>query len=822
MRTVFRISLGLLVLLLLVPVLGWLWLGSTLPRTTGTTTLDALQNDVEIVRDTHGVPHIFAPTWRDAYVALGYVHAQDRLWQMELTRRYGAGRLAEIVGKPALKSDQLMRTLGLYEAAYNSYTALSLPVQTALQAYAEGVNAFIAEGPLPPEYSLAGFQPEPWQPADSLVWIKLMAYTLGSGWRQDLTAAALATKLPPDAVAVLMGWHGVSPAMVPDEPETPAIPKLFDKQKKPKPKSRPQTTSYNWAPLMGALPPLPLGSAITPASASNAWAAGDRRSQTAEPILANDPHLMLTSPALWYLARVETPEGSLVGATAPGVPFHIAGMNNDLAWGLTTTGADTSDVFVEKIGNVPELYVTPNGPEAFLTRREVIKVKGHAPVILKVRQTRHGPVIGDLVETNLHNEKTTVSMQATYLRGDDTSAEALYWMGRATTVNELEMALRFVQAPVQNVTFVERRGNIGMFTAGTVPVRARGDGAFPAPGDDARYDWVGVVPRHELPRIVNPSRGVVSNANEAVVDDAYPYHFTAAWDPGYRGQRIKNLLEAHSQISLKDFRDWQNDTLSLPDLQLRDVLLDLLRDKDLDDDSTRLVTILRAWDGHTDLDQIAPTIMAVWQEQLANTLLADDVGDMLQHLQPVGTNILLALLRDPKHDWCDDTHTNAKEDCQMAAMVSLRNATTELKNKLGNSEAHWQWRYLNIAPMTNKSWDAVPIIGKLLSNSMAVAGGQYTLKRAGRTPSTNNDDMYAVNHGAGYRGIYDLSNPADSQFIIATGQSGHVLSPYYNDLRKLWANGGYVTLTGTLSELEKAGGDYMTLKASHAKNNSQD
>lgn len=807
MRRIHKIS-SLIVLLLLAAALvmmlvGWLWLRSTLPVTNGNITLDNLQNDVEIVRDTYGVPHIFAPTWRDATIALGYLHAQDRLWQMELTRRVGAGRLAEVVGEPALKTDQLMRTLGLYQAASDSRAALSLPVQVALQAYADGVNAFIAAGDLPPEYRLAGFKPEPWQVADSLVWVKLMALTLGSGWRQELTAAALAEQLPPEALTTLMGWQEYK-----KKEKNP-------KENKPKDKPRTAEQSFDWQALLAALPPAPLGSATVPASASNAWAVAERRSSTGQPMLANDPHLMLASPVLWYLARIETPEGSLVGTTAPGLPFHVAGMNNDLAWGLTTTGADTSDLFIEKIGVVPELYVTPNGAEAFLTRTETIKVKGSADVLLKVRQTRHGPVIGDLVDSPLHNDKTTLSLQATYLRGDDTSAEALYWLGRAKTVSDLEMALRFVQAPVQNITFAERRGNIGMMTAGIIPVRAGGNGALPAPGDSALYDWVGIVPRHELPRVINPSSGAYGNANEAVVDKNYPHFITAAWDSGYRGQRLQQLLQQPQTITPQDMTAWQNDTLSLPDIELRDRLVMLLENQQLEAIHTDALKTVSVWNGHADADQIAPTIMTVWQEKLATALFADDVGEaLLPRLRPISIHALLAALGDQKYDWCDDRRTtNSTETCTHAARVSLAATIAELQNKMGRDMANWQWQHFNIAPMANRFWDAIPVLRDLFDNSIATAGGQYTLLRAARTPSGASDELYSINHGAGYRALYDLSNPAASLFILATGQSGHVLSRYYSDQQKLWAAGKYTTLTGTLSELQKADGDYLTLQA---------
>lgn len=803
MRLMFRIGGGILLAVIVLLLGAWLWLKSSPPNTNGTVTLESLQDDVEIVRDAHGVPHVFAPTWRDTYIALGYLHAQDRLWQMELTRRAGAGRLAEVVGDAALKNDKLMRALGLYQAAADSYFALSLPVQAALQAYADGVNAFIVAGDLPAEYTLVGLRPEAWQPADSLVWMKLMAYTLGSDWRRELASASMAQKLAPQQLQTLLGW--------------PAIPTALQdkaKEKENSPNIR-KSDMPDMQSLLAALPAPLLGSNSTPATASNAWVATNRRSATGVPILANDPHLMLSSPILWYLTRIETPEGSIVGATVPGVPFHVMGMNNELAWGLTTTGADTSDTFVEQVGAVPELYLTPNGPEAFLTRQEVFKVRGADDVTLKIRNTRHGPVISDLMETPLSDAKHVVSLQATYLRGDDTSAEALYWMARARTVTDLQMALRFVQAPVQNITFAERRGNIGMFVAGTIPVRADADGAYPAIGNDARFDWIGIVPKHDLPNVINPNSGAYGNANEAVVDANYPYHISSSWDAGWRGQRLQQVLQEKELMSVDDFAAYQNDTLSLPDIALRDHLLALLDDKQLDEDSEKVIAVLAKWNGHADLNQAGPTIMAVWQEKLAEALFADDLGDAFSSLRPTPIGAVLRALDDEAYDWCDNHTTKETESCAAIALASLRATYEELHDRFGGSPAAWKWRRFNIAPLTNRFWQAIPLFGSLVDNSTPVAGGNNTLLRSGRVGMTGSDSLYEVNHAAGFRAIYDLSDPAASRYVLATGQSGHVLSRYYNDQEKLWANGGYLTLNGTLRELDNRGGAYLTLKAAH-------
>lgn len=813
---------GLFCFVLLLPLVGWLYAKSTLPSTGGTVTIAALKDDVEIVRDAYGVPHIFAPSWREAYIALGYLHAEDRLWQMELTRRLGAGRLAEIAGERALATDKLMRTLNLYQLAADSYFALSTPVQAALQAYAEGVNAYIATGNYPLEFRLGGITPAPWHVADSLVWIKIMASTLSSQWRRELTTAALAEKLPPAALQTLL-----------DLPVTATAPL---KEKNPKDRNNSKKIGSLAQQLLHALPPAPLGSNMAPASASNAWAIGPARSSTGAPVLVNDPHLMLGSPALWYMARIETPEGSVVGATAPGLPFHVMGMNNDLAWGLTTTGADVADVFIETYGNVPELYRTPHGLETFMVRHETIAVKDAPAVTLKIRHTRHGPVIGDLVTSGLVNNNATLSLQATFLRADDTSAEGLYWLARAKSAHDVVQAARFVQSPVQNIMFAESRGTIGMITAGVIPVRGGAlaperkktgprkntpvlhspiNGSMPSPGDDARYDWVGIIPRHELPQVINPAAGVLGNANEAVVDSTYPYFITSAWDAGFRGQRLQQLLASAATFSPATAASWLNDTRSLPDLLLRDRLLALLKDRtaSLPPPQGAMLAILADWQGQMDLNEVAPTILAIWQEELARTLLADDLGtDALALLQPFPLEALLRLLADENYQWCDNNTTDAIESCADAAQASLAITVSTLSQRFGNQPKDWTWDKLNIAPLANRLWDNIPLVGALVSNATPVSGGQHTLHRAGRIAMTGDHDLYNVQHGAAYRALYDLANPAASGFMIATGQSGHIASPHYSDLVPYWASGQLLPLTGLLSELQENGGAYLTLK----------
>ena len=784
---------------------GYVWLQGTLPNQRGSVTLNALTNDVEIVRDGYGAPHIFAPDWRNAYVALGYLHAQDRMWQMELMRRAGAGRLSEVVGDATIKADRLMRTLGLYSAAHDSYFALSGRVQAALTAYAAGVNAFIAEDNLPLEFRLLGFKPEPWQPADSLVWMKLMAYQLGGSWRDEITAARLTAHITPEQAGYLLGW--TAPLTENRKPKTGKQSDIYG-----------LPSTVNWNALASALPP------AGPRSASNGWAVGPRLTADRTAQLANDPHLELGAPILWYLARITTPEGSVVGATAPGFPFHVLGQNDELAWGITTTGADTADLYIEKTTS-PEEYITPNGAEPFVQRTETITIKDKPRELLTVRTTRHGPVVSGVMAdvAPLAADSHVVALMATFTRGDDTGAEALYWLNRAHTPADVESAVRYVQAPVQNLFFADKRGNFGLRVVGSVPTRASGNGAMPADGTVIDHDWVGVIPRQDLPRWINPVQGYVSNANEQLADDTYPYLITTQWLEPYRGQRLHQLL-AHSSehsITFNDHAAWQNDVDSIPSRALRDAVLAHLSLRTDDTFDAAVRTLLQNWDGQYSLTASAPLVMEYLQDELLTALLADELGAATDTLRPAHISTLLRALSDSHGDWCDNVSTKEKEDCATTIRTAWNKTLQRIKDNHGDDPADWAWGGVNSAPLTNRFWQNIPVVGGWFDIGTPVAGGRYTLKRADHY-DYDAHNMFSAQHGAGYRGIYSAGDSDIARYITAGGQSGNVLSGDYGNMVPLWADGKYITLSGTLSELERQHGRYLSLLAPEKKDDPAD
>ena len=461
-----RVLVGFLILLLVVLGGGYFYLRSSLPQIDGHITVEGLGAPVTITRDADGVPLITASNDADAAFGLGFAHAQDRLFQMETMRRYGAGRLSEIFGARAIGIDRQMRVLGLYRLAETSFGHLSAPVRRGFEAYAAGVNAFLAThcGALPPEFQLLRFAPEPWRPADSLVWGKVMDLELTGNYRRELLRARLARSLTSKQLAFLY------PEYPKDAPTTLAALAAIYRH-------------LPLDPLYASLAPK-----IGPIYASNNWVVGGAHSASGKPLLANDPHLGFSAPGVWYLARLKTPEREITGGTAPGVPLVVIGHNDRIAWGFTTTASDVADLFIEKLDpNDPSRYLTPEGSAPFATRQETIAVRDAAPVTMTIRGTRHGPVLSDALPTGTVETGYVLALAATFLGDDDRSAEALWSAGRAGDWREFRAAFENFVAPQQNIVFGDSGGEIGFIAPGRIPIRRSGNGWLPVPGWTGAY-----------------------------------------------------------------------------------------------------------------------------------------------------------------------------------------------------------------------------------------------------------------------------------------------------------------------------------------------
>ncbi|HSK39366.1 MAG TPA: penicillin acylase family protein, partial [Arenibaculum sp.] len=778
MRWLRRVLVPVLVMAVIVPTaaLGgaWLWLRQGLPERDERYAVAGLDGQVEVLRDRHAIPHVFARSERDAHFALGWLHAQDRLLQMEMLRRIGTGRLAEVMGDAGLRSDRYMRTLGFHRQAEASYAVLSADTREALDAYARGVNAWLERrtGPLPLEFLLLRHEPEPWRPADSIVWGKLMALQLSTNANGELRRARLLQRLTPEQVADL------DPAYPEDAPTTLAA----------SPDGAPDGA------LDGALEGIDFdrwaGSALPelgPAKASNEWVLSGERTSTGKPLLVNDPHLGLAAPILWYLARVETPGLSLTGATVPGVPFHVLGHNGRIAWGLTTTGTDVQDVYVERLDpGDGSRYLTPDGPEPFTLREEVIRIKGGGEETLTVRETRHGPVISE-VETgaaDLVPDDHVLALAFKGLSGRDTSAQALHRLNRAGDWDAFRAALADFVAPQQNFVFADVDGNIGFLTPGRVPVRAAGRGRLPVPGWTGEYAWVGEIPFDELPQAWNPPSGRIVNANNRVVGPDYPWFLTGDWDAPYRARRIEQVL---AERPIQDTASSEALLGDRVDLAARELLEAMLTVEPADPRAAQAVRLLSAWDGTMDRNAAEPLIFHWWVRELNRNVAADELGDMFAEVGWLEPEALRRMLTE-RTTWCDDVTTGeTAETCEEIVLRSLDEALDRSTGRHGSDMAGWRWGAEHRAPLANRVLESIPVLKDLFDIGVETDGSRHTVDRGAFFGALRGDaEPFAHEHGAGYRAVYDMADPARSLFIVATGQSGNPLSPHYGDMVEAW------------------------------------
>jgi penicillin amidase len=724
----------ILLVALLAPILAvaaTLW--TTLP-TRSPADIPGLSAPVEITLDAHAIPRIRAANWPDAAAALGWLHASERLFQMDMMRRAAAGELSEIAGAATLPTDRMMRTLGVRRSAEADAAALDGETRALLEAYATGVNTYIAaKGRFAALEFLPFGAPRPWTVVDSLLWAKTMGLYLSGNWRSELARA------------------GGSPAFWPPTAAPPhaTAPNLVD------------TASR----LAAALPSFP-DPFTHPATASNAWAVDASHSETGAPLLAGDPHLGFSLPGIWYLARIDTPEGTLAGATAPGVPFLVIGHNGKIAWSFTTTGADTQDLFIETPAG-PGQYATPDGPRPFTLREERIRVRGAPDTVLTVRETRHGPVISDLVAP----DGPILALSMANLAPADTSASGLLALNRAATREQAAAAAAGITGLVQNMTVADRAG-IALHLTGRIPLRRAGDGTRPAPGADGSHDWTGWASGAQLPRIVDPPGGRIVQANERIAGPEFPIFLGQNWSDDLRARRARDLLAATEKHTLDSIAAPQTDTLSL---LARDTLPRLTALAIPGDLPARAHALLAPWDAHMRPDEAAPLIFHAWMQEFARTLEAGEGAAPWWHL--------VAYALSPEGAaWCGET-------CDTKLKDVLPRALAPLAARLGPDPAAWRWGEVHRAAFAHPLLRAIPWLGDWTTTRLPIGGDATTLLRA-----NTGRDLDAV-HGAGLRAAHDLADPERARFIVAPGQSGHILLPTARSLAPLWAAGTLLPLT---------------------------
>ncbi len=805
-----------LLLLVAAALAAWVYAQRVLPTIDGTLALPGARAPLQIVRDVHGIPTVRAGSARDAMFGLGVAHAQDRLWQMETHRRIGAGRLSEAFGEAALDTDRFLRTLGVRRVAAAQWANASPASREALQAYADGVNAVIATlRARPPEFLILGLQPEPWAPEDSLAWAIMMAWDLGANWNTELIRLRLALKMPKERIDQLL----------PPYPGD-AVPKTLD-----------FAAFYRSLKLDGqqalAEPAVLKLLAIAPESGlegtgSNSWVLAGSRTTTGKPLLANDPHLKLSTPALWYFARLEAPGLDVAGATMPGLPGVVVGQNKRIAWGFTNTGPDVQDTYLERIKpDDPGQYQTPTGWARFDTRQEVIRVKGGRDVLLTVRSTRHGPVLSDAALAGLGDDATAtlgpkaqpayaITLRWTGLDTDHDIIASTLAMNAAESVDAFIAATRSWGVPMQNMSVADDAGHIAMVSPGRVPLRLPDNdlqGLAPAPGWDTRYDWAGFIPADQVPLIRDPASGHIANANQRVTLPDYPHFITHHWALPFRFQRIEQLIAAQATHSQADLGRMHADVKSLAVAQLLPLLQKAQSSHPL---AAAALAKLATFDGTMAADQAAPLIYWAWHRHLAQQVLTDELGaplyDRLLGQRGYFDALEGALAAAPEGDgwWCDDKGTPAKETCAQQIDRAFSAALDELQAVHGSDVAAWQWGRAHIARSEHRPFSKVKALAKWFEVRTPVGGDSYTVNvsRVSLKADATTGAYYLSEHGPSLRGLYDLGDRTNSRVVHSTGQSGIAWSPLYRSLVGPWRRVEGVPL------FMPAGGQVQTLSVS--------
>ncbi|MEQ9328530.1 MAG: penicillin acylase family protein [Rhodospirillales bacterium] len=744
----------------------------SLPPVDGHIGLGAGSPEATVRRDEHGVPSIEAASLRDAYFALGFVHAQDRLWQMEGMRRLGAGRLSEVVGSATLSVDRTMRTLGLYRLAEGDAAALPPARRAEIDSYAAGINAWLGDprNVYPPEFALLGFRPEPWKPADTLVWARIMAMRLSGNWLEELLRLGLSGELTIRQIAEL--W-----------PDGGAVPQATGQP----------VAAAGSASIRAILHAI--SAAVPPTTASNAWAIGGGLTESGAPILASDPHLGFSAPVLWYLARIETPEAVLAGASVPGVPAILLGRNRRLAWGMTTTHSDTQDLFVERTDPAnPDRYATPDGWRDMAVRIEEIRVRDGETEQLRVRVTRHGPVVSDL--DGIGDDKLTLALRSTALEPADGIAGAVLELALAGSVDAAIEALRAAGAPQQNVVLADRDGAIAMISPARVPMRKAGDGRAPVDGESGVFDWAGFVPFDELPLARGEPGGWIGNANNRPVSPDYPHLLAADWPSADRMQRLAGQLSTATPKTPAANAALQMDVVSVMAAQLLPRML-ALTDADAGNGAVRAaLDMLKGWDRAMKADRPEPLVFAFWLRNFARALYADETGALYSSFGEPRPDFLRFALTPEGAGWCDDITTAEKsESCGEILTTSLADTIA----MLGGDPSERTWGERHHAVFSHTIFRHVPVLGGLTTINGPTSGGAGTLNRGGYGRNQTGDNFPHV-HGAGYRAVYELSPLESADVIIATGQSGNPVSGRYRDLFGNWLEDRrlhYSTLPGS-------------------------
>lgn len=794
-----RIAIGLLIVVVILGAVGFWFVRRPWPQISGALEVVGLGAPVQVVRDKWGVPQIYAQNDHDLFFAQGYVHAQDRLWQMELNRRAGAGTLSEVLGSATLRADRLLRTLGLRRIAEQTWTQLDDDSRRVLEAYSDGVNAYIDthRSSLPIEFTMMGINPRPWEPVDTIAYANVIALSLSHNYKLELLRAQVIAQAGEPAVQDLFTPYAQgTPIIVP--PGVGNYSSLgearFD--------SLDDLYRFVGDPAIGW--------------GSNNWVTSGSRTATGKPILETDTHLGTEMPSLWYMIGLHDGRFEEVGFSFPGAPLIIIGHNQRIAWGETTLGQDVMDWYLEKLDDPdhPTRYEYNGQWEDLKVVHETIAVRGKDPVPLDILFTRHGPLMTDVMATWSGGNKQPIALHWAMHEGNRL-VQAMLKLNLAQNWTDFRTAMSEWDEPGLNMIYADVDGNIGYQATGRTPIRVKGhQGIVPVPGWTGDYEWQSYIPFDQMPMAFNPPAGFIATANNRVVSEDYPYLLTYDWFPGYRAQRISEMLAANDHATVDYMKEIEAQTYSIPAEHIRPYLLAIQPANELE---TRALDALKTWDLNFEIDRVGASVYEIWYWYFLQDTIAHKLGPDLASLY-LSSNyerhsnqhvpMMEQLVKDPTNAWFDDPTTPQIETRDDLLRRSLTEAVNWLSQKYGTDPAGWQWGRMHTVSFPDTVFDGVPMLGYFFnSRPIPARGDHFSVDSA----SFRWNDPFQVIHSASQRMIVDMSNLDNLPAIITTGQSGQLFNPHREDMIQMWQDIQYIQLPFSPAAVQANAQDTLTL-----------
>ena len=803
MSKVLKIIFGLLGTLIALTIgiiiISYFVLQSKIPEYSGNVSVTGISNDIKIYRDEHAIPFVITEDDYDATFALGYIHAQERLFQMDISRRAGEGRLSEVFGSETIPFDKMFRTLGIYKLGVESFSKLNPLTKKMLVAYSNGVNAYIkeAKGNYTFEFDVLGYEPELWKPEHSLVLTKLMAWELNISWWTDIAFSHLVQKLGEEKVKkILPDFDENAPTIIPEHLKTTSIiPTDFYNVDK----AYREFTGF-------------VGTHI----GSNNWVVNSKKSESGSVIIANDPHLAFQAPGKFMFSIVRSKGWSGEGFSIPGLPTFIIGKNPDIAWVLTNVMADDADFYIEKFDSTKTKYLVNGSWRDLEIIEDTIIVKDSEPIIYSIKKTYRGPIISDIHNYNTmfkseFQNNANISMRWTGLDFSD-EIFAMLSINRAKNWSDFESGVEYFTAPGQNFVYGDKEGNIGYICGAKLPLRKTNSPTLVFDGTTDKYDWKGYVPYNKMPKLFNPSNNFIASANNKTIKN-FPYYISNLWEPSSRIERITELLTQKEKHSSDDFKKYQHDFFSHYAKHLTPFILDAFKNVTVSDENLNTaLSLLRQWDFVVDMKSQTPTIFNEFLQKLMYNVFHDEMGDALYNEYIFIANVpyrkIRELLDDKNSEWWDNVTTENIESRDEIIRNSMADALTSLEKRLGKDIAFWQWMELHTVTFKHMFTHSTPMLGGLLNIGPFPISGDGTTIFNTEYSFTN---PYENKLGPALRFIFDFAKPDEVNFILPTGQSGYFMSEHYNDMAQYWLDGEYLKININTSDIATKNYDLLKL-----------